>query len=901
MMSPSPGAEQSFNSFNSSQLSVGIHFKEPSGEESVGLIAASRENNNSLINSETVVSQNTNNDVVSSSDRKSSNEFNFSSLWRKPRITGRRMIIGGSSESRNSHIKLESPREATIEQEPEEAVIDSSDTNLSNIDTHHHHKNHPLVRKLNKRRHVKDRESFDTMASVHLSDFDESKDVIPILMERDGWEIQREEDPKEDVVKDDDNCNSAKKDHSSKGSHNAMFLTPTPTKSKERNSDFRWTFNDNNDPDMLVEESDDDGIFTHIRSSGFKKDIRHSSKKSGQFIKSHDNDEERQQSLERQDLPEERDEVHDIPKEPVLSSISEDSGDVVSYQGIADDKKSTTNQMNEPSGKATDETILQDMNKSTEKESSTVETSVTSFSDRLTFYQSKSVSQQQQQQPFKSRTIPPHIDKEMFNMEESKKNITRKQSIDQKSPVTITDSVGIDCTKTDKQEYHPKSVDGRESLSDSKVGLKEERVSTLPEEKQNSIPIENPKRKSIDSVNNTIENTVQDRASRFGVTLGRRSSSVRDLIKKNESSKSKEKEDFNTKKEINKNPASLTKQSTATASTKRPGSSWIRQTETQTESFDTNGEVDSNVTSEPTSTQRVSKPLLPGEKPSVAKVVSNDLFNKKDSLPRKVPSISVDCVGAASKPEKVTLSGFNFKNNGIFKTERGASKEAIDEKVTSIDSSKEETVKKIESTSLSVSERKRLFEARKVENHAVKKFQNNQIKSDEHASCGNSAEEERTRASLPSMPKVVCHDQDRNASSDVKEKRQTLLSQRNKPTDMTNDVLKDISPDDGDDDDDSTVVGDRRLTLKSVSREAKTFKDSSPCYEMHDKEDRENGKQVESYRESLCTARRRLFEKGSMNVSRGPFVKSNCLSNPTTKAEAGQKCYNSNSARRLPC
>jgi hypothetical protein len=81
--------------------------------------------------------------------------------------------------------------------------------------------------------------------------------------------------------------------------------------------------------------------------------------------------------------------------------------------------------------------------------------------------------------------------------------------------------------------------------------------------------------------------------------------------------------------------------------------------------------------------------------------------------------------------------------------------------------------------------------------------------------------------------------------------------------------------------------------LKSASREQKPPKDSS--HDKHDKEVIENGKQVESYRESLCTATRRLFEKGSLNVSHGPFLKSNCLSNVTVQAEEVRNCYNLNS------
>jgi hypothetical protein len=107
-----------------------------------------------------------------SQSRPRQNEFKFTSLWRKPRLTGRRKHLGGTGldqDMKHSH-------DQNLPIETDSRIIAGQQKSAQKHRT---------------KRNVKDRESFDTFASIHLSDFDEGRDYTPPALKRGDGSAQQ--------------------------------------------------------------------------------------------------------------------------------------------------------------------------------------------------------------------------------------------------------------------------------------------------------------------------------------------------------------------------------------------------------------------------------------------------------------------------------------------------------------------------------------------------------------------------------------------------------------------------------------------------------------------------------------------------------------------------------------
>ncbi|KAG7348225.1 hypothetical protein IV203_016930 [Nitzschia inconspicua] len=219
MMSASPGAEDSF------ELTV---------RRAVSVDAEPR---NSIDDPEKVENM--------SKTKQQQADFNFSSLWRKPRLSRRRLAC--STGHQMHHVKLDSPIVADGEAEP--FTPDGKTTKGHN---------------------TKDRESFETMVSPHLSELDESRDVIPVIMKREGWNFSRELPQGYDGSISQSSSAQIRKEVS-----HTIFLTPSPGKSRTTPHSSRGSATG-----LMSENQDSDEVFTLIRCNGFKSRLSLHSKKS---------------------------------------------------------------------------------------------------------------------------------------------------------------------------------------------------------------------------------------------------------------------------------------------------------------------------------------------------------------------------------------------------------------------------------------------------------------------------------------------------------------------------------------------------------------------------------------------------------------------------------------------
>lgn len=227
-------------------------------------------------------------------------DFNFSSLWRKPKLS-RRLLR--NSKDHMSHVKLDSPMVGGTE----------------SVD---------IPSEKSKSRKVKDRESFETMVSPHLSELDESRDVVPVIMKREGWNFKRELPDGHDESSGRSSSAKIRKDMNPQ-----IFLTPSPKKLHVTRSSYQEPSREHTADDQAS-----DGVFTLIRSNAYKSRISSHSRQSNINLQDldiqltpprnlmHKGDDGAWSSGEV--VPDV--EVYDgdyLNGEAILSSISEDSGD----------------------------------------------------------------------------------------------------------------------------------------------------------------------------------------------------------------------------------------------------------------------------------------------------------------------------------------------------------------------------------------------------------------------------------------------------------------------------------------------------------------------------------------------------------------------------------------------
>jgi hypothetical protein len=342
---------------------------------------------------------------------KKKNDFNFTSLWRKPRISRRK---SKSSSGRKSH---------------HDGFFDENNFDDSS----------PAVQKTTTRkgRYVKDRESFETTGSIPLSDFDEAKDTIPFLNFRPGLS-SRGVGAGVGVgvgvgVNGTTNTNSeASRILKEKTILNPkMFITPTPTKRKDirsRISEGRMS------SERVNKEESDDEVFKSISKNNIFNEsptlLRESPKNKYEIVDvvikptpKEEEGKEKDTICGKENLFQNTFYGGDLYQDhgPILSSLSEDSVYSDSIRGErflpfdkhldADPTSSNWNHSNDDFVENDDDLwAAHDINMSNhsgeevqqqpkveevpnaEPASIAIETNVTSFSDRLKFYQSKTTS-----------------------------------------------------------------------------------------------------------------------------------------------------------------------------------------------------------------------------------------------------------------------------------------------------------------------------------------------------------------------------------------------------------------------------------------------------------------------------------------------------------------------------
>jgi hypothetical protein len=492
MMAASPGAEDSFE------------------------FMASGKNSHSVENS---------NMVESANDKaKKQTDFNFSSLWRKPRLS--RRLLRPSTEKANYHVQLDSPRseDFTFETPGQKKSVTKP------------------------RRSVKDRESFETMGSPHLSELDESRDVVPSIMKREGWDFGREL-PEGFESKSVGSSSTKKREMNPR-----MFLTPTPTKTKSLQ--YSQT---PSDPAKGFPETND--VFEVVRSGGYSKKNNSRSHPWEQPSESkQDHDAIAPQSFSRvegqmagslesnrimEDVEVYRGEY--LLSDAYLSSISEDSGETYPKQRPFPERLSN---------------IATNQSTTAEKVSSPSAPFCNSFSDRLKMFQSKEQTQSQPVSFRRNNITPQPVPKAatkpaMVSTEDS------RTSIDDFTP--FEEHTGEKDSRTSIDDFTPLEEHTGETEIEGKLHEAKENVAISSEQESSTVvapaghleSVQSPRRDSLPrtSIESRFSRTprvqlhreaepdipqlsvipsqpksdkffVHQSASRFGVTLGKRQNAL---------------------------------------------------------------------------------------------------------------------------------------------------------------------------------------------------------------------------------------------------------------------------------------------------------------------------------------------------------------------------------------
>jgi len=330
-----------------------------------------------------------NNSYYAEPKYKKKNDFNFTSLWRKPKI-GRRK-----------------PKSIGKNQDAYEKTFNDNSSSLKT-----------------RGKYFKDRESFETMASVPLSDFDEAKDTLPFLHLRPGFSNLGGEGK---CVK--SNARMSLKERTVLNPK--MFLTQAPANRRENKNQIR--------KDSIVggklDEDESRDIFKPIHNNNNHFDaFQILPKGSPNKVKTEDETQKKQKEEEAdgtccdkenffQDSIYCGDLYHDHG--PILSSLSEDtinSDFVLGEQFLegnlnenipeTDPKNNWNASNNDIEGREEESQGFRDVSNQNEVQrvelippvdpSATIETSVCSFSDRLKIFQSKANHQPAQQSRYDS-------------------------------------------------------------------------------------------------------------------------------------------------------------------------------------------------------------------------------------------------------------------------------------------------------------------------------------------------------------------------------------------------------------------------------------------------------------------------------------------------------------------
>ena len=332
-------------------------------------------------------------------------DFNFTSLWRKPRISRRK---SKSRSGRKSH---------------HDGLFDENNFDDSS----------PAVQKTTTKKgnYVKDRESFETTGSIPLSDFDEAKDIIPFLdfrgLSSRGVGVGVGDGVNGTVTT---NSEASRILKESTILNPKMFITPTPTKRKDsrsRISEGRMS------SERVNKDGSDDEVFKSISENNIFNESptlpRESPKNKYETVDDvinpttkEEEGREKDAIFGKENLSQNTLYSGDLYQDhgPILSSLSEDSVISDSIRGVrflpfdklldADPTSSNWNHSNKDfvendddlwaahditmsnhSGEEVQQQTVEEV-PNAEPASIAIEANVTSFSDRLKFYQSKTTS-----------------------------------------------------------------------------------------------------------------------------------------------------------------------------------------------------------------------------------------------------------------------------------------------------------------------------------------------------------------------------------------------------------------------------------------------------------------------------------------------------------------------------
>jgi len=313
--------------------------------------------------------------------QKKKNDFHFTSLWRKPRIVRRKTKSFGSNNQEDNHFD----------------------------------DNTVAFRKTTKRSFVKDRESFETTGSIPLSDFDEAKDTLPFLNFRPGLSSRN-------IGVNDANSEASRVLKEKTILNPKMFITPTPTKRK----DNRYRINGGriSNERLKEEEESNDEFFKSIQSQNnpivskespnrYETETVMKATPMIEEVKEDDNLYGKENLF--QDTIYDGGDIYQ-DHGPILSSLSEDSVNSDSILGEhflsldnlldntnpSSDWNHSNNDIIENDNNVYDAHYMRNLSVEVQQQnvevihhiapqSVAIETNVKSFSDRLKFYQSKTV------------------------------------------------------------------------------------------------------------------------------------------------------------------------------------------------------------------------------------------------------------------------------------------------------------------------------------------------------------------------------------------------------------------------------------------------------------------------------------------------------------------------------
>jgi hypothetical protein len=394
------------------------------------------------------VEEEENNPYYAAPKYKKKNDFNFTSLWRKPKMGRRKTRSIGKKQDAS-----------------DESSFDDISSSL-----------------MTRGKYVKDRESFGTVGSVHLSDFDEAKDTLPFLHFRPANSNTRTFLKERTVL------------------NPKMVLTQAPAKRRE-------TINQIKKDKSVVEKMDEEesrDIFKPMHNNNNTFDafqILH--KESPNKVKVEDETQKKQKEEEADDLCDKENFFQDPvycgglyqDHGPILSSLSEDTihSDSVRGEQFLEDhfnenevdprhrwKASSKDIEEQEEGKwgfrceSNQNEVQRVKSIALMDASATIETSVRSFSDRLKLFQSKSTEPAQQ---FKFESSKPKSSIPIGNLRDPKVMKHEEEANKDPESTTVPDTSEIKNLASDVKKCE-NSVECDIDKPDEQVVDEEHQVST---------------------------------------------------------------------------------------------------------------------------------------------------------------------------------------------------------------------------------------------------------------------------------------------------------------------------------------------------------------------------------------------------------------------------------------